>query len=103
MKVFEIIVISCQENKALPNSIEQVAWVCRAAQKRVGRHHHLVSRLPEPGNQRANLSSHAWGANVRLYYSRLRVGLPPPWGDDHREARAVLKAARCGAEVGSSA
>ena len=53
MKVFEIIVISCQENKALPNSIEQVAWVCRAAQKRVGRHHHLVSRLPEPGNQRA--------------------------------------------------
>ena len=51
MKVFEIIVISCQENQAVPDSIEQMALVCRAAQERVGRYHNLVARLPEPSNQ----------------------------------------------------
>jgi hypothetical protein len=53
MEVFEIIVISCQENQALTDSIEQVTWVCRAVQQRGGRHHNLVARLPEPGNQGA--------------------------------------------------
>jgi hypothetical protein len=49
MQILEIIVVPCQKNQALPNGIEKVARICRAAQRRVGRNHDMVACLCEPG------------------------------------------------------
>jgi hypothetical protein len=51
MEVFEIIMIPCQEHRAVPDGMQEMAWVRRTAQQPVGRHSHLAARFPEPGNQ----------------------------------------------------
>jgi hypothetical protein len=53
MKVLEVIVIFGHENQPVPDSIGEMAWVWRTGQKCVGRHHCLVTRLPEPSHEGA--------------------------------------------------